>query len=386
MFTRIFLVFAALLAGSSAGLAQDLPLLVLRLQAEQGYVLDDRKAGLSGAVYALSRNLEGTPQSLQIAYNARNRPTLIRLVQKVTGPQDIFPMTKAALEIASLGQPDWTEAETVLTRDVEPALAQFAEAGATDPLSLPLPDGTPGSVSFIAGDGLAVMDLPVRAREAMLLDEPAVQALATDSSFLFPAEDERIHHRYHAPNGRLGGGSQTGDTSESGSWSVEANGRYCIETAPVPGFRCAALYQIGDNQYLSVPIVNDVPDGRGMRRFEVQFGNPGSHVTPKRDDATPAAVTRMIVVGQTEERRRPEGGVDRIFLDHDGAFRGQWNDRPVSGRWTVMNDGRRCLTEVSGAVECAFLSETDGGTFRLYDSLDRFLGEAMYQDGNPGGL
>lgn len=384
---RSLLVPLLLLLGSALpASAQDLPLLILRLQAEQGFALENRNAGLNGAVYALGRTVDGRVQSLQVAYNARNRPTLMRLVQKIAQPADGEAMSLAARDIARLGQPNWAEAEAVLAETVTPALTQFAEVGSGGPLSFPLPEGANGAVSFVAAEALAVFDLPTNAPEAVLLSEQAVRALVSDASFLFPLSEGETHSRYHSPNGRMGGGRSAGETTESGSWNVEANGRYCQESAPVPGFRCAALYEVSQDEYLSVPIVNGQPDGRGMRRFTVVFGNPGGHVAPKRDDATPVAVTRMIVGGQTEERRRPEGGVDRIYLSPEGTYRGTVNDTPSSGRWTVLNDGRRCLTDLSGAFECAFLSETDGGTFRLYDAEDTFLGEALYRDGNPDGL
>lgn len=78
----LFLLIAVWLALPVTGQAQERPLLVLRFEAEHGFALTDRKAGLSGAVYALARKdaVTGT-QTLQIAYDARNRPVLMRLVQ-----------------------------------------------------------------------------------------------------------------------------------------------------------------------------------------------------------------------------------------------------------------------------------------------------------------
>ena len=213
--------------------------------------------------------------------------------------------------------------------------------------------------------------------------------MISDTSFIFTPKvgDDGPYIRYHTPNGRFAGGLQDEGTADTGSWMVQADGQYCIEQAPSPVSQCAVLYQTTPDQYLSVPILDQDLDGQNMRPFTMVFGNPAALVAPQRSDATQAAVTRMILRGNTEERRTPGGTLDKLYLDPTGTYRGVQDGEATQGTWTVLSDGRRCLIDGdTQEAECAFLSETDGGTYRLYDAEKRSLGEALYRNGNPSGL
>jgi hypothetical protein len=370
--------------------AQDRPLLILRIEADQGFALDGRKAGLSGAIYALSRTgTAGGIQSLQIAYDARNRPVLVRLAQTVTKQDDGTALINTARQLIPLIQPKWDQADTSLPALLGPRLSAFVQSKQADPMAIPLPSGKSGNLSFVLDKNLAVLDLPIIAPEETRLKEGDLKRMISETSFIFadPPGEDSPYIRYHTPNGRFGAGQQDQGTTDTGSWHVEADGRYCIEQAPVPIPQCAILYQTGPEQYLYAPIVAGDLDGKNMRAFTVEFGNPGRFVAPQRSDATQAAVTRMILRGNTEERRTPGGTLDKLYLDPDGQYRGLQDGEPVTGTWSVMSDGRRCLTDATNQQsECAFLSETDGGTYRLYDAEKRSLGEALYRNGNPAGL
>lgn len=384
-------LFLAAAFGSTDARAQDKPLLVLQLESALELSVTGRKAGLSGAVYALAPTADDTGvHSVQVAFDARNRPVLTRLVRKIAGTTDTEHLLSAAQTVVPLVLPNWTDGGNVLAEQVAPALHQFAAGSAATRTTIQTVEGQTVVLDFIAGEGLAVLDLPVGTLEARRLDENAVRRLISDSTLMFEeavAEDEQkvLHRRYHAPNGRFGGGEEVSGTIETGSWKTSNKGHYCIETAPISDFRCFAIYETGDS-HVAVPVVNGTTDSKGLRRFKVEFGNPGSYTTPRRNDATVAAVTTMIVGGQTEERRHPDGTADRLFLKPDGSYIGLRDGTPAHGHWSVLSDGRRCLIDATGFSECAFLSETDGGTFRLFDVEDSFLGEALYRDGNPNGF
>lgn len=389
-FILCFLLVPILLLWSLPALAQDRPLLILRIQAEHGFTVDGRKAGLSGAIYALSRKsaIHGA-QSLQIAYDARNRPVLMRLAQTMTQDRDRTALIDTARQLATVIQPNWGQVDTDLPTAMTQSLTEFIQSQTSTSTPIPVPQDKSGNLSFVPDQKLAVLDLPIQAVEETRLDEAALKRMVSDTSFIFTPKDEEDspYIRYHTPNGRFAGGLQDEGTADTGSWMVEADGRYCIEQAPSPVPQCAVLYQTAPDQYLSVPILDQDLDGQNMRPFTVVFGNPGTLVAPQRSDATQAAVTRMILRGNTEERRTPGGTLNKVYLDSNGRYRGIQNGQPINGTWTVLSDGRRCLIDgETQEAECAFLSETDGGTYRLYDAEKRSLGEALYRNGNPSGL
>lgn len=380
----VIAIAAALPFGAAQ--AQDKPLLVLQLESALNLTVTGRKAGLSGAVYALApRGDESGVHSVQVAFDARNRPVLTRLVRKITNAPDSDLLVSAAQSVVPLVLPAWQDGPNVLAQQAAEVLRNFASDGTAVRTTIQAHAGQAVTVDFVAAERLAIVDLPVDAQDARRLDESSVSRLISDATLTFEDGATGGHRRYHAPNGRLGGGDGDGETRETGSWMTNADGHYCIETAPVPEFRCFAVYDTG-SRYAAVPVIAGAADSRGLRHFRVEFGNPGQFSAPRRNDATGAAVTAMIVSGQTEERRRAGGGTDRIFLKPDGDFAGIRDGQPVQGRWSVMSDGRRCLTDADGINECAFLSETDGGTFRHFDAEGVFLGEALYREGNPNGF
>ncbi|NMM44162.1 hypothetical protein HH303_06720 [Rhodospirillaceae bacterium KN72] len=365
--------------------AQEAPFLVLRIQSEMGFRLQDRKAGLGGAVYVLNRaqpRADTRTQSVQVAYDARNRPTLLRLTQRIDSNTAGQAFIDAARQSIARVQPKGIDAPVDL---IKQALAEKP----SQPIALPLSGGRSGSVSYLADRNIAVLDIPIAVADARALDEQDLRDRLSDATLTFEETEAGDgatvgeHRRYHGPDGRFGGGAVKGVTIESGSWSLDPNGLYCIDSAPTGDTSCGALYEIdGDGLYLAIR------DGETttVNRVSVQHGNPGDFATPRRADAVPQAVAEMIVRGQTEDRRYPNGGRASLYMMRDGTFRGIRDGEPSDGTWTILKDGRRCLTETeTGESECLFLSETDGGTFRLFD-LDRSLrGEAVYRDGNPEG-
>ncbi|HAJ22703.1 MAG TPA: hypothetical protein DCL95_22045, partial [Rhodospirillaceae bacterium] len=288
-FKLCFLLIPILLLWSLPALAQDRPLLILRIQAEHGFTLDGRKAGLSGAIYALSRKsaLYGA-QSLQIAYDARNRPVLMRLAQTMTQDRDRDALIDAARHLATVIQPDWGQVDTDLATVMTPPLTEFIQSQKASPTPIPIPQGKSGNLSFVPDQKLAVLDLPIQAVEETRLGEAAVKRMISDTSFIFTPKvgDDGPYIRYHTPNGRFAGGLQDEGTADTGSWMVQADGQYCIEQAPSPVSQCAVLYQTTPDQYLSVPILDQDLDGQNMRPFTMVFGNPAALVAPQRSDAT----------------------------------------------------------------------------------------------------
>lgn len=386
------LFWALLLIGSVPASAQDTagaletPFLILRLEAELGYSLQRREAGMSGAVYTLAPPVGPPLSRLQIAYDGAAAPVLARLVAPIPGTEAAGGWVDAASALMTRlrGPGDGTQAAHV------EALRQalLALDPDTEPAPIPGSADPPITLRALSDEGIAVLDIPVTASPARRLRGEALYETLADATLkLAPAaEGAQTLSRYHAPDGRHGGGVAAGETTETGSWHVSANGTYCVERAPAQGFRCALVYRLKDGSLRLVPILDDRPDGRGLRGATRHFGNPGSHIVPRRSDAANAAVVRMILPGRTEERRREhDGTASRLYLAENGAFSGRLEGRELRGAWTVLDDGRRCLIPVGETPECAFLSETDGGTYRLFDIRDGFLGEVRYLSGNRTG-
>lgn len=408
-FLSTILSLLALVVSAAPVQAQERPLLILRLESELGYRLVDRQAGLSGTVYALTRDSENqAQQSVQIAYDARNRPIVLRLVQVMNAESGTPEMIQAAQQVARLVVPDWQDAEAELAARLAPPLTDFVATGTSQGTTIAIPETTPAGLQFVAEERLAVLDFPVTSHASQQLSERDLKSIISDTSFVFSVNHAgnqvapgTEHHRYHAPDGRFGGISADG-TPENGSWSLTPDGQYCVETAPHPVLVCSYVFEDGSHRYLLVPVTAgdaaSTEGTAGFQSFTTQYGNPEGFAVPRRADATPAAVTRMIVIGQTEERRNPDGTGARIYLDKNGQARGFRDGQPIVGRWSVLRDGRRCLINQPGelantsantsatAWECAFLSETDGGTFRIFDAASQLLGEVLYQDGNPNGF
>ena len=375
----------SLVPSAMAQAAQEAPFLVLRIQSEMGFRLHDRKAGLGGAVYVLNRTqprADTRTQSVQVAYDARNRPTLLRLTQRIDSDTAGQAFIDAARQSIARVQPKGVDAPVDLIK-------QALDEKSVQPIALPLSGGRSGSVSYLTDRNIAVLDIPVAVADARALGEQDLRDRLSDATLAFEVPHDsdsaavQEHRRYHGPDGRFGGGAVTGVTNESGSWFLDPNGRYCIDAAPTGATSCGALYEIdGDGLYLAIHDSADMT----VSPVSIRHGNPGGFATPRRADAVPQAVAEMIVRGQTEDRRYTDGGRASLYMMRDGTFRGIRDGEPSDGTWTILKDGRRCLTETeTGESECVFLSETDGGTFRLFD-LDRSLrGEAVYRDGNPEG-
>jgi hypothetical protein len=358
---------------------KDRPLSVLRVEGALGQEVVDHRAGVTGAVYAL-RAPDGV-SSAQIALDAEARPLLARLVRSAAAPNATHDLTEAVIAVARVfGVPD-TVLEEALTVE---AIQLLTNKHAGD-RSRPLPEGA--TLAFLSEQDVLVVDLPLDAPSSRRLGPDAVETLIADGTLVVQYEDRAVF-RYHAPDRRFAEGVDVGATETTGSWRVEDSGAYCLERAPVAGFTCHAIHGSGD-RFHAVPLT---PDGdpvvAGLVEIVSLPGNPGAHRVARRADSTPPRVTRMLTRDRSEDRRLPDGGRARLHMAADGTYRGVSGDGdPVAGTWSVLADGRRCLLDAAtDAFECAFLSETDGGTYRLFDADGTLVGEALLSDGNPFGF
>lgn len=377
---RVFIAAILLLPPIQAALADldDRPLAVLRVEQALGLVAVDTRVAVTGAVFAL-RAPDGAG-SAQIAFDGKGRPVLARLVQAADRSNATHGLVQATVAVAELfGIPRKT-LETALTDEAIGLMSSKSE----DDRSRPLPNGA--VLSYLAAPDVLIVDLPISASPSRRLGPGDVEILISDASFILQRESGALF-RYHAPDRRFAEGPDVGDTGATGSWRVDDDGAYCLERAPIEGFHCAALHTSGERIHV-VPLSADgAPDAEDLTEVVVVHGNPGDLRVARRADSTPPQVTRMLTRGRSEERALPDGARTRLHMSKDGAFRGLSADgASVSGTWSVLADGRRCLGYGPDNFECAFLSETDGGTYRLFDAEGQLLGEALLSDGNPFGF
>jgi|GEM_PF-1126396 len=383
------LAFALLLAFLPRAGAQDAaserPILLLRMETGLGYSFADRRVGLTGAVYSLvgsdtGAGADARVESVQIAYNAENRAVLARFVQRMESTEDGAQLARAAQAVFSYLLPNAAIENETFAQQVAEAAQAFLDTNTPSESQIEVAAGAAARLSFLQDGGLGVLDLPVQTPAEQRLSADELGQAISDATVTYPDQGLGALHRYHAPNGGYA------ETSGSGTWEIRADGQYCIEQAPAGTVRCAAVYRIGDAGYVEVEAMDT--GAPQIRDVQITYGNPSALSVPRHSDAIAAAVAKMILPGRTEHRRNPDGSIDRLYLDSNGTVRGEWGDELAAGQWTVLGDGRRCLTLRSGQsgwleAECAFLSETDGGTYRLYDGMGDLLGEALYTDGNP---
>lgn len=378
---RVLIVTIALFSLADRALADldDRPLAVLKVEQALGHVAIDTRVAVTGAVYAL-RAPNGATSS-QIAFDAQGSPVLARLVQAADQSNATHGLVQATVAVADLFGIARKVLETAVTDE---ALAIQSSKPGND-RSRPLPHGA--VLSYLVGPDVLIVDLPISAPPSRRLGPEEVEAMIADASFVLQRESGALF-RYHAPDRRFAEGPDVGDTRATGSWRVEDDGAYCLERAPIAGFRCAALHRDGDRIH-AVPLSPEgAPDPVGLREIIVVLGNPGAHRVARRADSTPPQVTRMLTRGRSEERALPNGERVRLHMATDGTYRGLSSaGAPITGAWSVLADGRRCLSDTAtDTFECVFLSETDGGTYRLFDADGVLLGEALLSDGNPFGF
>lgn len=376
LFALLSLWTFLVLTPSNGVLADDpAPLLVRQLETEIGGTRETPRVGGNGAVYALIlEEEEAGAQSLQIATDALNRPVLVRVAQVIQSTPAAKAFVRSSGLLVDLARNAPLEmVETQMQRLAEEIIA-FSQSPATRSIELPLSDGSPMLLALTADTKVALFDVAVTRPEPSAMAQMDIADRISDSTTV-----SRLGTVYHAPNGRTAEILPNGQFL-NGSWRTDEENRYCVERPPKAGFSCYELLLETDNRLIQAQVGQKLG---GAYSTDLLNGNPEGLQVAVRGDAITASVAKRLITGKTERRANADGMIRELFYDQNGMFRGVSKGTPLSGRWSILSDGRLCLQfTASQQFECAFLSETDGGTFRHLTETQTLLGEALYTLGN----
>ncbi|MBP5856709.1 hypothetical protein KAJ83_06795 [Marivibrio halodurans] len=370
------------------------PMLVNLFEFVQGFTAEEVKRGTHGAVYRLSKPTRVGPQQIQLGFDHDGTPKIARLVMEISdnGTINQLSVTEAIVMVTATLRPEWGSAEKVVTRTVQHAFKDYDPAG---------PDKAYGIDTGIESDQAALRVYPTRSKATFdirprlpsfeRLNRTAVTRLLEDSTLVMKPLDGRAPYRsYHAPD-RLFSGKVTGSESvDTGTWRVAADGTYCVELAPTAGWRCSTIVRNSKGDYALMEAVDGKPIGHVRAMLDFVPGNPQGLFVARVADVLPPSMVAEVTAGHTEERReraRDSSGAKNTVTTYfrgDGSFK----EGPEDGRWNVLQDGRRCWKVEQpepGGWQCAFLRETDGGTFTLVDEGGRVMAEALIRQGNIKG-
>ena len=370
------------------------PVLVNMFEFVQGFTMDDVKRGTHGAVYRLSKPTRVGPQQIQLGFDHDGAPKIARLVMEISdnGTINQLSVAEAIVAITNMLRPEWGAAEKVVSRTVEHAFKDYDPAG---------PDKAYGIETGVKDDQAALRVYPTRGKATFdirprlpsfeRLNRTAVVRLLEDSTLVMKPLDGRPPYRsYHAPDRLFSGKADGSKSVDTGTWRVAADGTYCVELAPTAGWRCSAIVRDSDGDYALMQAVDGKPIGQVRARLDFVPGNPEGLFVARVADVLAPSMVAEVTAGHTEERRErarnsnnARNTVTTYFRD-DGSFK----EGPEYGRWNVLQDGRRCWKVEQpdpGAWQCAFLRETDGGTFTFVDEGGQVMAEALIRKGNTKG-
>ena len=357
--------------------AETVPLLLRQLETEIGGTREEVRRGITGSIHALGLQSEAAgPQSIQVAVDGFERPTLVRVAQVVDRAAAATAFAGSSVIAVELVRTAPLDSVQPQIETAVAAITDFALSPTSQVLNLPLPDGTAMTLTLNAGTRVALFDIPVTRPVPTLLDGASVASLLSDATAV-----TRMGTLYHMPDGRLIERRADGSLVY-GAWRAEDATGYCLERSPSAGFTCYDLYQ--EDRDRAIRVARDMAPG-GALSVDILFGNPDGLPIAQRGDAISSDVATRLVRGKTEGWIAPDGARRILYLAPDGSFRGVEGGDPSTGVWSVLSDGRLCLVPETKPFTCAFLSETDGGTFRHFAEDRTLLGEAQYTDGNPNG-
>lgn len=374
------------------GLVNDRPILVNRLTADVGFVFDAEDRGSQGVVYRLTRQTRAGEQVLQIAYGGDGTPRIARLSQRLTGNATVnrLALTKAVDRLAATVRPGW-EAGDAIADGLRDILAdhEAADEPSTDTITTDAPE-SPVVVRLYPEQGAAVVDIRPDAPQPRVLPADEVEAALRDTTARIVRRDGATFTAYHAPDGLLSRRPAGESALDTGTWRVAPSGAYCVETAPRAGWRCRYVVAADGGGYALMRAQDGRATGELTADMTLTPGNAaGLFVARVRDILAPEMVMTL-TAGHTAVHR--DGGEDApaaVYYRERGQYTARRDGRLESGIWNVLQDGRRCRQRkqpTPGGWDCAYLRETDGGTFALVDESGAKTGEVVISEGNTEGL
>lgn len=416
----------ALLIGLATGLSPnralaqwedptDRPILINQLELKHGFVFVRRQVASSGILYVLNREVLAGRQNAQVVFDKQLNPRIFRFIQVLGDNRTVNAVgfMEGISGLISEARPKWVNFEAPLRQAVNEMMADFNRNPREITREVPMNDNAIATLRAQPVAGVAAIDIPIQRPSLKKPPVDQMLRLLNDASFLMIDPLGKKVDSYHAPNFRYvaikevepepevdefgeviepppGSEPELLQVTVTGSWTISNQGDYCIEEAPIPKWVCYNLYLLDGN-----PVILEEQDGRltSTARFHIlrEKGNIRNLPLLRVEDTLSAPRVRSVVNRRTERHRtQTEGQPYKIFFAGNGNYSGRTpSDETVLGRWAVLQDGRRCMRQVFPEEKdwaCAFLRETDGGTFVQLTEDGEVIVEAVYELGNPENL
>jgi hypothetical protein len=368
------------------------PPLVNRFQFDEGFLFKGETRGTHGVVYRLARATRVGDQVIQLGFDPEGKPKIARLLMEVShiGTINKLAVGEAMTMIVGVLRPKWIGADTVIKQTLTHAFNDY-DPGNADAGYTIATDGVKDNAALrlYPTRGKITFDIRPKVPAYRILDRDAAVRLLQDSTArLTPEGDDPVYTAYHAPDRLLAGQTTDGQSGEeqppdTGSWRVAQNGTYCVERAPVAGWKCSLIVVDETGAHALMATQDGHPTGRITAAMEMTSGNPDGLFVHRVPDILPPDMVLQLSVEHTEERRR--AGTENTVTAYFRA-NGTFKEGPEEGRWHVLQDGRRCwkVDEPDpGDWRCAYLRETDGGTFAYLNNSGEILAEGLIVEGNP---
>lgn len=365
------------------------PVLVNKFEHVLEFQPKDVNRGTHGAVYRLAKPTRVGPQEVQLGFDHDGNPRIARLVMTLSdnGTINQLAVADGIAMMAEALRPDWVAAPEMVKKTLAHAFDDYSPDAADKAYGIDTEvEGDRAALRIYPSRGKASFDIRPKVPSFERLDRNAATRLLEDSTLVMRPTDGRApYFAYHAPDRLFTGQAEGAEGIDTGTWRIAADGTYCVELAPSAGWRCSTLVRQSDGAYALMDAVDGQPIGRIRAMADFEPGNPKGLFVARVADTLPPDMVAEITTEHTEERR--EAGAQQAvtaYFRADGTFK----EGPEAGRWNVLQDGRRCwkVDEPDpGNWRCAFLRETDGGTFTLIDEGGAVIAEALIVEGNPKG-
>lgn len=381
----------------------------------------------TGTFYVLDRESLAGKQRVQIAFDKQQTPRIFRFIQTLGGNKTLnaVGLAQSVIALAPEIRYGWKNYEKPIRDNVNAVMAAYAEKPRDLTRRFEIGSGVVATLRTKAAARIAALDIPILYPPTARPAPDALRALLSDTATLAIDQGGKRTDAYHAPNGRYVARKQIeveinpdavdengepipDDEIETeiveilvtGSWRVAADGRYCLEEAPEPGWDCVDLFQ-RDGKLVILEKRDDQVNTTPIAQIVSAKGNPRALPVLRVTDVLDAARARKQVTRKSEYRR-PSAAVQQVggqtvgappvklFFAGNGNYAGRTTDgETVIGRWHVLEDGRRCLRQ--GFPEeldwtCHFLRKRADGTVQMVSDEGEVIATLSYKLGNPENL
>lgn len=368
----------------------DAPALIGYFVHDARYVPDSVLQGEDGLLYRLSRKIITGDQQLKILTDASNTPVLAHMTQRLGDNATINALlfAQATDKLIRGTRPLWAEGPGQAEAAIKQAVKGFAPGAPDRDIRLTLPDGGVATLRLRASQGLASMDIVPRVPNLQDFTETEMRRMLNGNTVIMAVTEGGTRTGFNATDGAYArlGGKGAADFAY-GSWRVSKLGEYCTEIAPLAGWTCSLIKRDPAGRLLLLASINGQSIGKVMGTLDIRPGNARNLTIPRPSDVLTARDVRDRMEGNTENSKSTQ--------DDDATYTANFKPsgqlvaiiagRIATGRWTVLQDGRRCILMGEGEETpwaCTWL-RADGKRYQALgdDGVVKAVVEIL--DGNP---